>query len=426
MTRNDMTERLSIHDLAPLGDGIHRAERERIYVDRTLPGDVVEARIQKPSGGIVRADVVRIVETSPHRVDAPCPTYDVCGGCTLQHANEEFYRAWKVETVRNALRRQNVEPVTWHAPVFLPAGTRRRATFAASKKNNAVTLGYFRRRSHLVTDIATCLVADPAIMDLRGRLAASLAPILQEGKSADVFIQKIGEQFDVVITGPVGKKGRPDLNVYEAAAQLAETLRLNRLSWRAREYGEPEVMLERTPFIGTFGTLDVALPPLAFLQPTQAGEQALVAAVMDLLPARGTFADLFSGCGTFSGAMLERGPVDAFESVEPAVRALEKAKGARPLQALRRDLFRTPLSPEETKRYDVVVFDPPRAGAENQARELASSKVPRLIGVSCNPITFARDARILADGGYSLETVKVIDQFTWSHHVELVASFTRR
>ncbi len=421
-----MTTTLPIHDLAPLGDGIHRAERERIYVDRTLPGDVVEANIQKPSGGLVRAEVVRIIEASPHRVEAPCPSYSVCGGCTLQHASEEFYRTWKVETVRNALRRQDVEPVTWLDPVFLPAGTRRRATFAASKENNTVTLGYFRRRSHDVTDIAACLVADPAIMNLRGRLAASLAPILQEGKSADVFIQKVGEQFDVVITGPVGKKGRPDLNVYEAAAQLVEALRLSRLSWRARERDEPEVMLERAPFIARFGALDVALPPLAFLQPTDAGEQALVEAVMDFLPERGAYADLFSGCGTFSGAMLTRGTVDAFESTEPAVRALEKARGARPLRAARRDLFRAPLAAEETKRYDAIVFDPPRAGAEEQARGLAGSPVPRVIGVSCNPATFARDARILADGGYTLEAVKVIDQFIWSHHVELVASFARR
>lgn len=420
-----MASLLTIHDLAPQGDGIHRAERERIYVDRTLPGDVVEAKIQKPSRGLVRADVVRIVEASPYRVEAPCPAYNVCGGCTLQHASKDFYRAWKVETVRNALRRQNLEPVTWLEPVFLPAGTRRRATFAAFKKN-AVTLGYFRRRSHQVTDIAACLVAEPAIMDLRSRLAAALAPILLEGKSADVFIQNVGAQFDVVITGPVGKNGRPDLDVYEVAAQITETLGLNRFSWRAREHDEPEVMLERAPFIARFGTLDVALPPMAFLQPTAAGEQALVAAVMALLPARGTFADLFSGCGTFSGAMIERGPVDAFESLGSAVRALEKAKGARPLRATRRDLFRAPLSTEEAKPYDAIVFDPPRAGAADQARALANSRVPRLIGISCNPITFARDARILSEGGYALETVKIVDQFTWSHHVELVASFLRR
>ncbi len=420
-----MPSRLDIHDLAPLGDGIHRAGRERIYVDRSLPGDVVEARVQKPAGGIVRAEIERIVEASPHRVKAPCPHYDVCGGCTLQHASEDFYRTWKIETVRTALGRQNIEPATWRAPVFLPEGKRRRATFAASKKKNTVTLGYFRRRSHAVTDISSCLIAEPAIMDMRRKLAGALAPILAEGKPADIFLQMAANQFDLAITGAVGKKGRPDLMVHEVAADLAHKLGIARISWRSKEYSEAEVLVEISPVTARFGILDVPLPPLAFLQPTKAGEDALTAAVMAALPARGTFADLFSGCGTFSGAMLARGPVDAFDSMEPAVRALDKAKGAHPLRARRRDLGRQPLDADETGRYDAIVFDPPRAGAEEQAKALATSPVPRLVGVSCNPVSFARDARILIAGGYTLDSVQIVDQFTWSHHVELVAAFSR-
>jgi 23S rRNA (uracil1939-C5)-methyltransferase len=143
------------------------------------------------------------------------------------------------------------------------------------------------------------------------------------------------------------------------------------------------------------------------------------------LPESGTFADLFSGCGTFSGPMLARGPVDAYEGAESAVRALDKSKGAYPLKAAQRDLFRMPLRADEAARYDAIVFDPPRAGAQDQVTALAESKTPRLVAVSCNPMTFARDARILVDGGYRLDSVKVIDQFTWSHHVELVAAFSR-
>ncbi|MCA0202537.1 MAG: hypothetical protein LCH56_17210, partial [Proteobacteria bacterium] len=242
-----MPERLDIHDLAPLGDGIHRAERERVYVDRTLPGDVVEARIQKPSGGIVRADIERIVESSPHRVKAPCPHYDLCGGCTLQHANDDFYRAWKVETVRTALSRQNVEPAAWLDPVFLPEGKRRRVTFAAFKKKNVVTLGYHRRRSHTIADISACLIADAAIMEMRRKLAAALAPILADEKPADIFLQMVGAQFDLAITGAVGKKGRPDLAIYEAAAELAHKLGIARIAWRAKEYNEAEVLVEISP-----------------------------------------------------------------------------------------------------------------------------------------------------------------------------------
>jgi 23S rRNA (uracil1939-C5)-methyltransferase len=148
--------------------------------------------------------------------------------------------------------------------------------------------------------------------------------------------------------------------------------------------------------------------------------------VMELLPASGKFADLFSGCGTFSGPMLARGSVDAYESVAPAIRALDKAKAALPLKAFRRDLDREPLRREEANRYDAIVFDPPRAGAAEQAKALAAAKMPVLIGVSCNPATFARDARMLVDGGYRFDSVRVIDQFTWSHHVELVAGFTKK
>lgn len=417
---------LIIHQLGPKGDGIHDSARGRIYVDRTLPGDSVQAKIRRGDDGIIRGDLVEVVKHSPHRVAAPCPYYDVCGGCTMQHAEDGFYRDWKVEIVRDALEKKGVRPRIWLDPVFLPAGNRRRATFAAYKKNNIVTLGYYKRRTHSVTPIDACLVADPAIMGLRNKLVMLLVPILQEGKAADVFIQFVNGQFDIIITGPVGKKGKPDLPLREAIAQMAHTSRINRIGWRARDRDPIEVMIEREPIRIRFGALDVKLPPMAFLQPTRAGEKALTDAVMELLPEKGRFADLFCGCGTFSGPMLERGQVDAFDSVGPAITALEKAAGGKPLKALRRDLFKNPLRRDEANKYDAIVFDPPRAGAQEQSRNLASGKTPVLIGVSCNPATFARDARTIIDGGYRLESVRIIDQFTWSHHVELVALFTKR
>ncbi|HEV2678483.1 MAG TPA: hypothetical protein VGV37_28415 [Aliidongia sp.] len=263
-------------------------------------------------------------------------------------------------------------------------------------------------------------------MDMRDRLTALLARILQDGKPAAAFIQAVNGQFDIVITGPVGKTGKPDQETRKAIGQLARDASVNRISWRAHLDDTAEIISEISPPRAHFGDLDVILPPLAFLQPTQAGENALVGAVMELLPPTGKFADLFSGCGTFTGPMLERGAVDAYESVGSAVRALDKAKGSRPLKALRRDLFLNPLRRDEANRYDAIVFDPPRAGAQAQVRMLASSRAPILVGVSCNPATFARDARILVDGGYRLDSVRVVDQFTWSHHVELVAAFTKR
>lgn len=417
---------LPISELGPMGDGVHQSERGRIYIERALPGDRVHAKIHKGTGSVLRGDLIHVVESSPHRATPPCPHYDACGGCTLQHADDAFYRKWKTVIVRAALDKSGITPEKWGDSIFLPAGHRRRVTFAASKKKNVVTLGYFRRRSHTVTEITSCLTADPAIMNLRAGLAVALVPILQDGKIADVFIQTINGSYDVVITGPIGKKGVPDLQVYEALAHLTQTLGVNRVGWRASDREAVEVMLEVHPVYATFGKLDVALPPLAFLQPTKVGEDALVRAVMGLLPLSGKFADLFSGCGTFSGPMLERGAVDAYDSTVSAVQALDKSKGAKPLKAIYRDLFRNPLRRDEASRYDAIVFDPPRAGAQEQARELSASQTPRLVGVSCNPVSFARDARVLLDGGYCFESIMIVDQFTWSHHVELVASFTRR
>ena len=423
-----MASEIRIDALGPQGDGISQSQRGRVYVERALPGETVRANIKRGDDGMLRGEIIAMVKASPHRVTPPCPNYDLCGGCTLQHADEGFYRAWKVAIVRDALKRKGLNPKTWREPVFVPPATRRRATFNAHKHNGKVTLGYFRRRTHRVTEIRACLVADPAIMALRDKLPPLLAPILTEGKDADIFVQMVGGRCELAITGPVGKKGKPDLPVREAIAELAHKADINRISWRPRERGERddiEVMIERNPLMAKFGALDVALPPLAFLQPTEAGAAALVDAVMELLPASGKFADLFSGSGTFSGPMLARGSVDAYESGAAAVRALEKAKGALPLKAFRRDLEREPVRREEANRYDAIVFDPPRAGAAEQAKALASAKTPLLVGVSCNPATFARDARLLVDGGYRIDSVKVIDQFTFSHHVELVAGFSK-
>jgi 23S rRNA (uracil1939-C5)-methyltransferase len=375
---------------------------------------------------VLRGDLLKLVKPSLHRVKAPCPNYNVCGGCTIQHATDEFYRRWKLDIVRAALHGKGLKPRIWRDPVFLPPGDRRRATFNAFKKNGAVTLGNYRRRAPHLADIASCLVVDPAIMDMRARLAPLLAAILQEGKPATAFIQAVDSQLDIVITGAVGKTGKPDTEIREAIARFARDASANRISWRAGPDDPAEILIEIAPLRARFGELDIALPPLAFLQPTQAGETALVGSVMELLPRTGKFADLFCGCGTFTGPMLERGTVDAYDSVGPAIRALDRAKGTRPLKAIRRDLFANPLRRDEANRYDAIVFDPPRAGAQEQARNLASSRIPLLVGVSCNPASFARDARILVDGGYRLDSVRIVDQFTWSHHVELVAAFTKR
>jgi len=218
--------------------------------------------------------------------------------------------------------------------------------------------------------------------------------------------------------------GRLD-GVALALEPLLELSFISRVSWRPNDASAIQILVEVEPVVASFGPLRVALPPFAFLQPTLDGEKALVASILASLPQTGKLVDLFSGCGTFSGPMLEKGAVDAYESVAASVTALNQARGRHPLKVFQRDLFQNPVRGAELEAYGAVVFDPPRAGCPEQATALAASKVPVLVGVSCNPATFSRDAKILVQGGYQLKSLQVIDQFQWSHHVEMVGVFSR-
>lgn len=421
MTITDVT----IEALGPKGDGIARGPRGRVYVERTAPGDVVRVGLTRDSEGLMRGEVQSVLQPSPARQKPPCPHYDACGGCTVQHLKPQAYQNFKQGIVHEAFEKNEIRVKKWLPPVFIGPETRRRATFAAVKQGKRLTLGYFKRRSQQVYAVDTCLVADSRLMAVRVALATFLTEIVRDGQALDVFVQVVGTAVDVVFTGPLGPKGKPDSALNSLLAPWADRAGIARVGWRARVRDRIEPLVNLRPVTARFGQLDVVLPAAAFLQPTVAGETALVAAVMSALPAKGRFADLFSGCGTFSGPMLERGAVDAYESEPAAIQALGRAGGGRALKAVRRDLFTDPLRRDEANRYDAIVFDPPRAGAEAQSRLLASSKVRTLVAVSCNPATFARDARLLIAGGYRCDSVQVVDQFVWSHHVELVACFTR-
>ncbi len=401
---------LTINALGPKGDGIHQNSRGRVFVERTVPGDRVKARLERDSMGLSRGEVIEVMQPSRFRMKAPCPHYEACGNCTLQHINEGFYRNWKKELVGESFAKVGLLPRRWIPPVFLPGANRRRATFSARRTGKKIHFGYYRRRSKLLTDIDTCLIADPRILEFKKAFAPHLPSLLKAEETLDVFVQLVGDQVDVVLTGNA------------VSPKVLSEIGITRLSVRATEKDEPRILFQKTPITTKFGSLKVELPPGAFLQPTLAGEKALTDAVLAALPAKGRFADLFSGSGTFTGPLSARGPVEAFESTPSAVRALSKAG----IRAFRRDLFRQPLRREELRRYDAVVFDPPRAGCEAQAEALAQSGVPVVVGVSCNPATLARDARILADGGYWLQSLQLVDQFLFSHHVEVVAVFTKK
>lgn len=402
--------KLVVQRLGHLGDGIAEGP---VLVPLTLPGEVVEGEV---TGG--RMTAPRILEPSGERVRPPCPHFRACGGCLLQHAADPFVAEWKQEVVRTALAAQGVEAV--FRPIRTsPPRSRRRAALAGRRTKKGVVVGLHGRASDTVVAIPECQLLHPDLM----RLIPVLEQLTQLGASRKgemtFTISRSDAGADVAVRG--GKPVEPALQAELAA--LAEAGGIARLSW------EGETVALRDLPAQTFGAARVTPPPGAFLQATAEGEAALLAAVTEAVGAARRIADLFAGCGTFALPLAARAEVHAVEGEAAMLGALNagwrQAPGLHRVTHEVRDLFRRPLLPEDLDRFDAVVIDPPRAGAEAQVEALARSRVPVIAAVSCNPVTFARDARLLIAGGYRLDWVQVVDQFRWSPHVELAARFAK-
>jgi len=409
---------LTIESVGRRGDGVGSFEGRPVYVPGVLPGERVRVRLLDDRDKGWSASLLDVITPNPERVKAPCPVYDLCGGCSLQHWDIGAYRAWKSGRLIGLLQKAGLKPQVVKDPVFIPEGARRRATLAAIKDSNGFRFGFHRARSHDVTNVPDCMMLTPTLRKLVDALRPYLQSMMKDGSEIDVFMQDTGLALDVMITGALAKT--------DALAAMADACGIARISLRADEDAKPKVVVRRAPVLKQSGGLRVELPPGAFLQPSIEGENALVAAVMQPLQDAGArrMADLFAGCGTFAGHMVKLGSVYAAESDDAPVEALNKA-GAKNLKAERRNLFSKPLAGKDLTPFDAVVIDPPRMGAEEQARELASSPVPLVVSVSCNPTTFVRDAAILVAGGYRFESVQVVDQFIWSSHTEMVGVFVR-
>jgi 23S rRNA (uracil1939-C5)-methyltransferase len=408
-----------IIEIGAKGDGIARENGAAIYVAKTAPGDVIEAAVKGEHGTIQK-----IITPSPVRAEPPCPYFSKCGGCSLQHVTPEYYGEWKIKKVQAALARENVKVDEWQEPVFLPAATRRRASMAAINKGGRIVFGYNEVRSHNVIDIRECLILNDALEAKILGLRPYLPRILPEGKECGVTIQNVDGLFGLVLTGPLQKNGRFSLEQDEAFGELMEALDIARLSWRLKDFGKTEIILSRKPVIKKFGSVTVALPPAAFLQASREGEDTLVKLVVENLNGAKNVADLFSGSGTFAGHIAQFANVTAIDGDNGAIASLAAARHPR-ITAKQRDLFKNPLSEPELDVFDAVVFDPPRAGAKEQAGRLAYANTRKIIGVSCNPVSFARDAAILSEGGFTLKSVTMVDQFVWSAHVEIAGVFTK-
>ncbi|NHM18195.1 class I SAM-dependent RNA methyltransferase [Tritonibacter mobilis] len=405
--------RATIERLGHQGDGIASGP---LFAPRTLPGEIVTGVVQGQS-----LTDIRIEQPSEHRVQAPCRHYKSCGGCQLQHVSDDFVAQWKTDIVRNALLSRGLE--TEFKPILTsPAHSRRRATIAVKRTKKGAMAGFHGRASDVITEIPDCHLLAPDLMaalpmaeDLAIIGASRKAPL-----SVTITTSEVG--LDVLV-----RNGKPlDGPLRIQLAQAVERHKLARLTWDDEPLG-----MEQPP-TQKFGVARVCPPPGAFLQATPEGEAALVSAVRDAVGGARRIVDLFAGAGTFSLPLATGAEVHAVEGEREMMQALEqgwrKAQGLKKVTTETRDLFRNPLLVEDLRKfgqvYDAVVIDPPRAGAEAQVQELAKAKLPTISYVSCNPITFARDAEVLVSAGYRLNWVQVVDQFRWSSHTELAASLS--
>jgi 23S rRNA (uracil1939-C5)-methyltransferase len=372
--------------------------------------------------------MIVLLESHPRgsQVLPVCRHFEECGGCQFQNLSIADYQDWKEKSVREIIGK-GPNPQVWHEAIFVPEKTRRRVTFSAIKQGGIVTTGFHRHRSHDIVSIAQCHLILPSLQSVLERMPIALASVLHEKVEVDVFLQDVDGNIDCVITGLPSTGARQTENL----AKVAEELGLARMSLAPREGAEAEIYIDVRPVQKTSGKLSVFVPPAAFLQPSAEGESALVSAVSTGLSSlkgnKNKIVDLFSGCGTFAGPLLERGFVLAVEEDKKMVAALQKAARANGrLTVEHRDLFKEPVSPRELVGYNAVVLDPPRAGAREQVLKLVKSSVPIVVYVSCHPLSFARDAKILVEGGYLFESLQIVDQFIWSSHVELVGVFRRK
>jgi 23S rRNA (uracil1939-C5)-methyltransferase len=415
--RPAVVERLTILRVGHRGDGIADGPDEAIYVPGALPGETVE--VEAVPGHPDRRALLRIEHASAERIAPICPHFGVCGGCAVQHWDAAAYRTWKRGLVVEALQQAGLDaPV---ADLIDGHGEgRRRATFHARRgTHDVLEVGFSAARAHRVVAIDRCPIL---AKNLDGALPAAwaVAEALQPKKrplDIAATATDVGLDLDVRGSGPLTAP------LTAALARVAATHHLARLT----RHGEL-VVQHRAPTL-RIGAATVLLPPAAFLQATAEGEAALARLVLSACEGASKVADLFCGIGPFALRLAERARVLAVDNDDAALAALRRAAastpGLKPVETHERDLFKDPLLAAELRRFDAVVFDPPRQGAQAQARALAASSVPRIIAVSCNPATFARDAAELVRGGYKLIEVMPVDQFRYSAHVEIVARFEK-
>ncbi len=398
-----MTDRMTdtIIRVAARGEGLTADGRSAALA---APGDTLTS-----SGEIV---------PGPHHQVPPCRHFPTCGGCQLQHLDDESYAQFITDRIHGALAAHSFTTEI-RPPKLSPPKTRRRAALQAELKNGKVQIGFSENASHTLVDIHECWVLTPELFAVIAPLRTLLARFLRKNRRARLHLTQADQGIDLLIDG-IEAEG------LDAAEAISAFALANNVARFAIDGGVgPEVRWEPEPVTITLSGVAVPLPVAAFLQATRDGEAALIDAVRTATSGAATIADLFAGLGTFTFALP--GKVYAGEAARDAILSLKgaAAQARRAVFADHRDLYRRPLTTAELDRFGAIVLDPPRAGAREQALLLATSKVPTIAYVSCNPSSFARDAEILCQGGYKLDWIQPVGQFRWSTHVELAAKFSR-
>jgi 23S rRNA (uracil1939-C5)-methyltransferase len=409
---NPFTQELAVEGLGHRGEGFARGP---VYIPGALPGERVLARIDGERGRLIE-----VLNPSSDRIAPVCPHFGVCGGCAMQHVGPALYAAWKREIVVSALERAHIDAHV--GPLIDAQGEgRRRATFHArfAPDSAKVEVGFVRARSHDIVEIDACPVLAPGMSDALDAARMLSARLRSVGKPLDFSVTATLSGLDVDIRGC----GALDFPTQQKLIDAAHRLNLARVS------NHGAIIIERRAPEVVMGAARVRLTPGGFLQATEAGEIRLAETALRAVQDAKRVADLFCGAGAFALRLAAHHDTHAVEVDRLSLAALGHAAratpGLRPIACEARDLFHRPLSSRELRSFDAILFDPPRAGAEEQSRQLASSSVPTVVAISCNATTFARDVGILVAGGYLVESVTPIDQFRFSPHVEIVAVLRR-
>ncbi len=409
-----MTEMVDIIALGHSGDGIAETADGRLFVPYTLPGETVEIdRGSRP------ASLLAVTAPSAERVDPPCRHFGICGGCALQHMERGAYLAFKRQLVADAFAQRGIEVEV--APIVpIATCTRRRAIFSAATTAEGFVLGFNRRGSNEIVPIVECPIMVPAIAGRLGLLSKIARTLVDRRRPLRITVVAADNGLDIAVQG-ARKPGRAEFETLGALGggdtSIARlTVDGNRIFFNH----QPEVRA---------GDAMLLPEPAGFLQAAAPAEEALAAAVLDHVGKAVPVLDLFAGVGTFSLRLAQRAPVTAVEGDAALLAAItaaaNRSHGLKAVTVRKRDLFRNPMVPLELNPFGAVVFDPPASGAKAQVDQIALSKVPKVVAVSCNPATLARDARVLIDGGYRLTRVVPVDQFLFSAEIEAVATFER-